>query len=448
MIKRLTLFTVTAILAASCQSTNSSGITDGEDGTLSLSLNPTSEIVEVSSTKVSDYVVTSDFKVDIVDSYGTNYVSYASYDDVPSQIKLPEGKYTVVAETDDFYSAAYDSPYFYGSDDIAILSGSSESMEIVCAIGNVKVSVDYSDELLTSMENIVVVITSKYDASDLTKIGVLKFEPVEDGAEPEYEAGWYAVPYNGELDVYVSAKNKNTGTEITTTSKLQAVTARQWRKVTVDLTTSGSIGLDITIDDTLEEQDDVDVMIPDNNDIIDNNGDNGNWDSEDDKDEDPDPSEPQVDPVPTVEGMALGTEALNSSFDIDEIIYFKITEGYDKLDVLMKSTAEGGFTALKLKIESDALTDLLAAIGITDEIDLANPDTEASWYGLFCTLGIINTKSPIVGKTEHTFSVGSLMSLLWEVIQGQSTQDDTHLFHLTPVDANGETPITLSIILQ
>lgn len=452
MISRLKLFAIVALVSVACKSNNGDDVISSEKGALSLTLNPTSEIVEVTSSKSSGYVTLSDFVVDITTLDGVSYVSYGSYDDIPAQIALPEGSYTVKAETSKFYSAAYDSPYFYGSDQVVIQAGSTETVELICAIANVKVSVDYSDELLNTLEDIVVTISSKYDASDLSKIGVLKFAPLAAGATAEYEAGWFAVPYNGELEVYVTAMNKITGVGVTSTSKLQSVAARQWRKVTIDLVTSGSLGVDITIDDSLEEQDDVDVVIPDSNDIIDNNGDNGNWDEKEEEDKDDsepsEPTDPTVDPVPTVDGAALGTSDNNAPFDIDEVIYFKISEGYDKLDVVFESTAEGGFTNLKLEIESTALTSLLAGIGITGEIDLANPDTTKDWYSLFCTLGLIDANVPIIGKTQHTFAVGGLMSLLWEVIEGSANESDTHLFHITPVDANGENAKVLSVVLE
>ncbi len=436
---------LTALAIGSCKEVSTSTVELGE-GALELKLNPTSKIESVEETKsVESNITLSDFSIDVVNSEGVSYVSYASYDDLPAELALPEGSYTVKAENGKMYSAGFDAPYFYGSQNVEIKTGATSKVDLVCAIANVKVTVDYSEELLNTLENIVVTVNSKYDASDDAKIGILKFSNED---TDQWSAGWFAPPYDSKLEVYVTAINKLTGEGVTSSSTIQGVKARQWRKITVDIRTSGTLEFDITIDDTLEEQDDVDIEVPDNNDILDNNGDNGNWDDP----EGPEPPTPAV-KNPEVTGAALGTTDNNAPFTVDEVIYFNCSDEATKfnvLDVLIKSEAEAGLTNLKLLIESEVLADLLPAIGVNGEIDLANPGAEDSWCGLFGELGLLDPEDPIKGKTEYLFSVGGLMEMLWGVITSSETPDleAVHKFHLTAVDANGETKKTLSIVLQ
>ncbi len=442
--KKFTLLAIAAVLTIACK-TNSNSSSTGENGKLVLSLNPKSDI-EVVETRSSSVNI-NDFQIDIIDNDGVSYASYASYSDVPAEIALPLGLYTVKATTGRLNAAEWDSPHFAGSKAIVVESGKTTNTSLTCAITNVKVTVNYTTELVKTLRDVRVTVSSKYDASDATKIGRLSYY---DGEE---RGGWFAKPVNKTLDIYITGTNISTGDLVSTTTSISNVEARQWRNITVDTKTSGTVGIEIVIDDTLEKQDDVDVDILDNNDIIDNNGDTGNWDEPENPDPNPNPNpDPDPDPVddkPTITGNALGTEGSSTEFNIDQVIRFKITQGYNILDVALKSKDDQGISNLYLLMESEALQPLLESmLGITGEIDLANPDTNSDWYDVFTQIGLLDPAVPVKGQKEYMFSVGGLMEMLWAVIENTSNQGDTHLFHLKVVDAKGQTEKTLSIILE
>lgn len=448
--KKLTVLLGLALAMVGCKSDETTNQDPTvESGSISFALSATEETYVVETkTSESDVPSLSEFSVDIIDQSGVSQVSYSSYTDMPDLVTVEAGTYTIEAKNGSLLSAGFDSPWYYGSTTAAVTVAQITSAQVECKISNVKLTIEYTDTFLSTLSDVEVTVSSVYDNSDAAspKAGVLSYD-VE-----ETRAGWFAEPYNGVISIYIAAVNARTGENVSLSTSISDVEARQWRKVNLDVKTSGDITLDIIIDETILEMPETTITVPDDNDIIDNNGDNGSWDDpnpdpEPEPDPEPDP-EPETGDSPTIEGSAFGTESSSVAYDIDEVVNFNLSED-TILDILIKSEAEGGIGNLFLTIESDVLTEFLESdmLQIYGEIDLANPDTEAAWYEMFqdSMIGIIDPDEPIAGKQEHIFSVGPLMSLLG-ILPGASGA--SHYFHLRVVDANGETQKTLTIALS
>lgn len=437
--KKLALLTIIALAMLGCNGTPTPdgpiAPTEG-DGVLRLALAPESDITVVEE-KSSEQVDVNSFEIDILDAAGASYAKYASYSQVPQEVNLPAGTYSISATSGRLKSASFDEPHYAGIKAFNVEVGKTAEVSIGCVITNVKVTIEYSTKILETLTDIKASVSSAYDEADATKIGRLNYTPAET------RAGWFAKPANKQIEVYVTGTNKQTGLQVSTKTTLSGVESRQWRKVKLDIKTSGGADVVIEVDETLVQKPATDVIVPDSDEVIDNNGDNGNWDE---KPVDPDKPEPPVDNNPTIVGVAFGDDALNAPFSVDEEIEF--TVGVQTvLDVLMSSKAEGGITNLFLTIESESLADLLGPVlGITGKIDLANPEPGSTWAQMFAEpdIALIDPAVPIKGKAEHTFSVGKLMALLGAVAESGLT----HQFHLELVDANGSTQKTLSIVLH
>lgn len=411
------------------------------NGQLKLALSASDETFEIETKAGETPMVTpSDFSVDITDADGESVAKYDSYTDMPDALNIEAGEYTIEAKNGNLISAAFDSPWFYGKTDATVKVGKATQASVECKINNVKLTIDYTEKFLSKLKDVKVTASSIYDNSNPAspKSGILYYD-VE-----ETRAGWFAQPYNGVITIYITGVNVSNGREVSLSTSISEVEARQWRKVTLDVKTSGDIFVDIVIDETVLEMPDTNIVVPDNNDILDNNGDNGNWEGGDPEvDPDPDPKE-----LPSITGSAFGAEGSSEAFDIDEVVEFNLND--DKvLDILIASEAEGGIGNLFLTIESDVLTEFLESdiLQIYGEIDLANPDTDAAWYSMFQDpmIGIIDAENPIAGKSEHIFSVGALMQLLGGL---PGASGASHKFILRVVDANGETSKTLTIALS
>ncbi len=432
MKKILFLFLILT-LAASCSGDGLSKVNDDSGmGKLTFSIPIINdEIVVMGSRASSSDPLT--FTVNIYKSSGDLYASYPSFGDMPDVIEIESGTYVVEAYSGTFKAAEWDYPHYSGSTAVSVEAGQTAKAEINCMIDNVKLTVSYSERMKTTLKDIDVTATTLYDELEPTSSGILHYDV------NELRAGWLASPYDEQIKLYIKGTNVNTGNLVSNSTVLSGVEARQWRKLSLDLKTSGDLDIEITVDDTIVEMPDENIVIPDDNDIIDNNGDDGNWDEDGEE-------EPTSD-LPTIVGSAFGTADNNAPYNIDEVVEFNV-DVHNVLDVQMESKDSEGITNLFLTIESDALKDILVSIlGIEGEIDLANPDTEAEWYTMFQdpTIGILDPEVPIKGKTSHTFSVGGLMSLLGGLPGGVGAE---HKFHIRLVDANGETAKTLTIALS
>lgn len=415
---------------------------DGENGMIRIVLAPKDELNVVVSKAAQGADTKADTKADtdlgsfavvIKDSKGESYSSYASYSEIPAELAMPEGDYVIEARNGQEKSAGFDMPHYYGASPLKVEVGKTVDVNVQCLLTNVKVTVVYTSEMLTALRDVKVNVMSKYDATNSDKVGYLQY------TVDEKRAGWFAVPHDKSMEVQVEGFNRSTDERVSHSIKLNGVAARQWRQVTVNVLTSGGAGVGIVLDTTTISRPDDNISIPDSEDVIDNNGDNGNWE------DGTDPEVPDVPRPPTVIGSSLE----GSPFDIDDVVSIVIADGVNNvLDVEMKSTHKDGIGNLFLTIESEALKDLLESVlGITGEIDLANPVAGSQWKAMFedPMIGLLDPAVPIKGKQSHMFSVGPLMSLLGAL---PGAFDAPHNFHLRVVDGNGETVKTLVIELS
>ena len=90
------------------------------------------------------------------------------FDCIPSEVRLPVGRYIVEAYNEELQPAAWDAPYYYASREIEVMEDVNASIQSMsCTLSNVKVDVAYSDELKAAMGNDAVVEVSMAEGATL-----------------------------------------------------------------------------------------------------------------------------------------------------------------------------------------------------------------------------------------------------------------------------------------
>lgn len=74
---------------------------------------------------------------------GPTTYTYASLKE--ARFEVPVGKYTVKVSTGTNHQAAWDSPFYYGEDEVTVYAERDNLAEVVCTLANVKVTVDFDE---------------------------------------------------------------------------------------------------------------------------------------------------------------------------------------------------------------------------------------------------------------------------------------------------------------
>ena len=408
-----------------------------------------------SATKADDGAVpdVSTFRVAILDSEGQNVVhdnnsgfdyKWDTYAEIAGQtITIPSGKYKFeAASLAEEPLAAWDTPYYYGVQDFSVSPGGASTVDLVCKLANVKVTVAYDQQFLDNVDNPSVQVYFDYtDPATATKTYAdLVFSTTET------RAGYFKVPADGNLYVKVTGTRKADGQPLGNgqgqTEIISNATAMQWHKVTVGYQETGALSSSISIDYRTIDSEHT-IEIPDGDGVIDGGPNNDNWEDEGDDGE-------GGDTTPTLD--IVGANFNGNPFDISQQLEVSAS-ATNVIDVLFE--ASEGIDQLYVTIESEALTPLLPMLGLENGVpfDIANPPAadENPWVDLFATedIGILDPNDPIKGKTSHTFKVGGLMTLLGTAANPSVNGAAVHKFGLKMVDSQGnEKEVTLAINLS
>ncbi|MBR5856391.1 MAG: DUF4493 domain-containing protein, partial [Bacteroidales bacterium] len=243
--KRFLIITaaLVATLFCSCQKVTLGGGDDIDpvlpegSGGVSLSL-----VQEGEFTKAQDVVDVKDFYVKIYNGEEL-YKSYAKYSQVPSTIEIAPGTYRIEAGTQGQEKAAFSQPIFYGETTVSVTPGTIEPVSLVCVLTNVKVTIKYTDEFRTAVnDNFEVAVSNGIDAN----LVFLKSH-IDNNI-----SGYFTVAPS--LTITLQAYRRDNGDEITHSIIVDDVKARDHIVVTYDveeLENTGNVQLgegSITVD--------------------------------------------------------------------------------------------------------------------------------------------------------------------------------------------------------
>lgn len=359
----------------------------GDKGSVTLSLSQSGTFTipvrsQSPQTKADGTVDVSDFYVKIKQGE-TVIKSYEKYSEAPTAIEVEPGTYTIEAGTSANKDAAFDQPIYSGSKDFTVEAGKIASVNLVCALSNMKVTISCSEAFNREIrDDYVFVVTNQKGFLEYTK------SIIDAGT-----SGYFSVnPLTITLQAY-----KNDGTELIHTVAISEVAAKDHHILRFDAQETGEIelgGNGITVDYTVNNREQ-EIIIPG-------------------EDEDP-----VGDEVPSITGSGISAPL---SVTVDEAA----AAGF-KVEALVKTFSEKTISTLNVRIES--ASDIQTAIpGLGTEFDIANP--QAAQATVLNTLGILPTGTDIKTLNTYTFSVGGIVSALGA---------GTHKFHITATDSDAKT---------
>lgn len=118
------------------------------------------------SDEFEKFLTTADYKIRIVQQSDT-VQSYDRFDEMPSEIELKEGAYTLIASKGDNLPSAFENPYFEGSTDFTVKADMSTPIDVTCTLGNARITVDYTEDFKEAYSDYTVLLSSAFTFGSL-----------------------------------------------------------------------------------------------------------------------------------------------------------------------------------------------------------------------------------------------------------------------------------------
>ncbi|MCM1320273.1 MAG: DUF4493 domain-containing protein [Muribaculaceae bacterium] len=383
---------------------------------------------DVNEVRASEVNV-GEFLVEVTSTSGsTEYAG--TYAEMPEVITLPVGDYTVTVKSPSNPDAAWDTPYYEGTQKFTVVENEVTFVDpVVCKIGNIKVTVLYDSKLLPYMEDDCMVsvqtgIGARLDfAKDEKRSGNFRY------VEGEGTATLVAT-FKGTVDENYE-ENLRTYTDVAPGNHyIITYTIKTPSGQEPDRT--GTVNPGIEVDATVEVvnmnanidvEDDylADTDRPQQGDK--NGGNNQGGDQ---------PNPPVTGNAPTVTATIGGSQAQFGT-------PIEVVDDLGEIKIYVTSEAAGGFTQFSIDIDSTTLGASLLedpSVGLSTHLDLINPGS--------CKVGLTKLGLPVEigGWTEGEFDITNFVPLLGIYGAGD------HKFIVTVSDAYGTTTRTLYFVTK
>ncbi len=407
----LTVLTLAAALLAGCSKSNLSE--DAAPGGLALTISGIEDNLTVKSSAGTDNLDLNSFIITFTSPESSAYrleYTVADFNETYSDGLIPfyPGDYTVKVTSPDNANAEWDQPIYGCTEDFSIVSEKVTTLDLVCTIQNMKVTVVVTDAFKDEFYEYNVVVTGTYDGVEES----LTWTPelIEAGA-----AAYFAV---SELKVYVKGV-RQTGNTVSEQMTITDTAPADHHIITIDATKTGTAATSIRLDDSVNDVEQ-DILIPgfetpttgddepeDNNE--DNNGDN----TEDNNGDSNGDSNNENSTAPTA------TWATNPDF---EPMYLA-----EEMAVDIVVSAPEGIASFLVGVDSATLSTILDAVGITLPMDIINDENATSLLG---ELGV-PVGEDLVGATTVDFDISNLAPLIYALSPDALSE---HVFTLIVTD--------------
>lgn len=122
-------------------------------------------------TKVGDgefdrFLWTDDYEVRITKDDTVTVKRYERYDQMPAEVSLKEGAYTLTASKGENLPAAFLNPYFEGSSAFQIKQGMSTPLEITCSLANARITTEFAGDFKDLYADYTVLLSTPYTTED------------------------------------------------------------------------------------------------------------------------------------------------------------------------------------------------------------------------------------------------------------------------------------------
>lgn len=363
----------------------------------------------------------NDFTIVFTKEGGNQPAAKYVYSEMPDVVILSAGKYTATATYGENRDAAWSSPYFVGaSAEFEVVANEITSYiePIECKLENIMVSIDFDSELRAAMS------PDSYVDVKVGNSATLQYGTAEADAG---KAGYFK--HQDEISLVAVFHGSIEGAEIVETKSMQNIEKGNHYKITFKLHTgaagnlTGEVNGEVSVDASATVVD-VNRNVSIEDEPLEEEGDrptNGGG-------SDPDVPNPPVNPdepaLPTITAFApTDLDAVNDGNTLESCV------------LVVRSSADGGFTGLTCDIVSPTLTkEELQSVGLDDHLDLVNTPS-----ALVDPLSGLGFPVNVGGQKEVTFNLTQFLPVLGMLGQGE------HHFELKVTDANGTTAKTLKI---
>ena len=183
-------------------------------------------------------VAIEDFILRIINSQSVEILS-EYIDDLPDQIVLPVGDYTVEAYSAIFSEPKFDTPHYSGKTDVTIVAGETTEASLICSQSNAGIKLVWSDAFSD--------LYSNYEAQITSGAGELTY------SSTETRTGYF-LPGTVSVSITADAQTINAGS-ITLAAKDMVTLTLQPKE-----STSGSLSINFTIDETVNNRE-IEIII-------------------------------------------------------------------------------------------------------------------------------------------------------------------------------------------
>lgn len=364
-------------------------------------------------------VSTDDFPVSIAGVAGTAteevVKSYATVGDVPAEVLLPVGQYTVSSHTPGTLEKIMDAPYYGGETAMTITKDVTTQATVKCRMQNSRIRMVYSSAFIAAFSQWTITLDDGQPDGVVLSYTEANKEPDDvfahfEDAVTTITVNIRATTINGTTVSKVQELTKSNVTENYPDVENDNFCGGDALYITMSPTESatGEVpGITINADIQFEEYDEpVNIPVED-------------VDEPDEPDNPDDPDDPD-----DSEGPITITEN-GTSYLEDGVVYVVGTEA--PTDVTLYMTFENGLQNMFVKVDStdETFMSLVGGMGLVEGqgLDLTSPEAE-ELSAIF--------PLPEVGADTYTFNLSAMMFNLMGSFEG------THSFILTAYDTTGE----------
>ena len=416
---RKTVYAIMIIAAAvlcSCKKAKPEGGT----GTLQIKVSAGGEyITKSTNSDIKEFVIAIERPAD-----GWSRV-YPRYADMPVNVELGSGAYTVTASSLYTLDAAWDQPIYRGTTGFTINAGEMTPVSLVCTLANMKVTIVPTENFKAELTEFDVKVTNAATwtaAVEGVNTLVWHAEEIDRG-----DASYFTV---APLQVQVSGKRAIDQSEASAVMTISKVAARDHHIIHLDARVTGEAQFELVIDDTVNEKDD-EVFVPGWEETpVEGGGEGG-----DDNPDDP-PVDPPVNPdLPTV------TWEANPNFE-------PVIMQSSGMNVELEINVPKKIATFGVDVDSNVLSETISQLSSTPDyeyapghpfwMDMIFDDTLCENLG---GMGLgLPLKDDLLGQTHVTFSLSGLIPL---ALMYQPESGTNHYFTLKVTDEDGNSLVQL-----
>lgn len=233
----VTLFLPVILLFSTCARNEMISLSDEFKGNLKLHVDLA--VLVYDHTPGTRALNAGDFKVEIFKKdVSSPVMTFEHASELPDSIALAEGEYYVEASYGTNTEPAFENPCYYGkSEPFIIVSGQTSTVNVICKLNNVRITVVYSEQVISSF--------SDYSTQVFNNSDTLTF------VKGETRAGFFK-PGTLHIESYLSYMAGETLVTKTISGDISNAAAGKHYEINIDTSPDGYDAISISVDETVE----------------------------------------------------------------------------------------------------------------------------------------------------------------------------------------------------